>query len=379
MTAPRTCPECNAQIPPDPGASPSRPGLLGTSVSARYLPRLSASRYRACGGHEMPERKTGTVVDKELLSDTLMRFRLMPEEGAPFPEYEAGQHIALRRDDCKLTRRLGAGMDGKQRYEPDLDPWGRPLVGTVTHAYSIASAPAETSEHGWLEFLVTLEHGVHGLPGRLSEALFGVGEGGAAPEVGYVDRIAGNFTLAARGGDAQSVLLVGTGAGVAPFAALVKQLHAEASLEDTRRYTLVHTHRTVQELAFRDLFFEIEASGSFDFMYVPTISRPAQEATVDPRIGQGRATNVVRHLYELPMAEEEKQTRARSDVSVVAAGLAMERLVHPVLPRHLNADELRRRHEPADTVLMTCGNPTSMADLRATCDQRQIRFEIEAW
>lgn len=325
----------------------------------------------------MPERRTGTVVDKELLSETLMRFRLMPEDGRSFPDYEAGQNIALWRDNCKLTRRVGRGPDGKSTYEPDLDPWGRQQVGTVTHAYSVASAPAETSEHGWLEFLIALEYGVHGLPGRLSESLFGMDEEDA--DLGYFDRIAGDFTLAARAGDAQSVLMVGTGTGVAPFAAFVKQLHAAASLEDTRRYTLVQTHRTVRELAFHELFLEIEASGRFDFTYVPTISRPAQEAAVDPRIGQGRATNVVRHLYELPTAEEDKQTGAKSDVSVVAANLAMERLVHPVLPRHLNADELRQRHEPAKTVLMSCGNPAAMADLRATCERRQIRFEMEQW
>ena len=325
----------------------------------------------------MAHRRTGNVVDKELLSETLMRFRLMPEEGVPFPSYRAGQHIVLRRDDCKLTRKTGVGQNGKPQYEPDLDPWGRQQLGSVTHAYSVASAPAETQEHGWLEFLVALEQGSHGLSGRLGEALFKVGpESGC--EVKYADRIAGSFTLSDRVGDAESVLLVGTGTGVAPFAAMVKQLHTEGRADDTCRYTLVHTHRSVKELAFQCLFSEIEAAGRFDFLYLPTISRPAQEAEVDPHIGQGRANNVVRLLFGLPTAEEEKLTRAKSDVSVVAANLALARLVHPVLPRHLNVDTLRERHPSAKTVLLTCGNPASMADLRATAERREIRFEVEA-
>jgi len=326
----------------------------------------------------MAEWRTGTVVDNELLSQTLLRFRLMPEPDHLFPSYEAGQHIVLKRDDCRLTRHVGTGPDGKPRYEPDLDPWGRQQIGTVRHLYSIASAPAETAEDGWLEFLVALDDGIHGLPGRLSEALFAM-ETETACEVGYGDRIVGSFTLSTRADDAESVLLVGTGTGVAPFASMIKQLHAAADPSDTRRYTLIQTHRTVDELAFHERFFEIEASGRFDFMYVPTVSRPAEEASIDARIGQGRANNVLRHVYELPAAEEEKLTRAKSDVSVVAANLALERLVHPVLPRHVNVDALRRRHAPDATVLMTCGNPASMADIRSVAERRTIRVEAEAW
>ena len=64
----------------------------------------------------MADLKTGTVVYKELVSQTLMRFRLMPQLDSRFPDYEAGQYIALRRDDCKLTRKLGVAP----RWEADL-------------------------------------------------------------------------------------------------------------------------------------------------------------------------------------------------------------------------------------------------------------------
>ena len=98
----------------------------------------------------MAQRKIGTVVHKELVSQTLMRFRLQPEPDGRFPDYQAGQHIALHRDDCKLTRKRGVTRDGKPIFEPEVDPWGRQTIGPVTPSYSIASAPSETAEHQWL-------------------------------------------------------------------------------------------------------------------------------------------------------------------------------------------------------------------------------------
>ena len=326
----------------------------------------------------MAERRTGTVVDKELISETLMRFRLAPEPDSRFPDYTAGQYIALRRDDCKLTRKRGVAQDGKPIFEAEVDPWGRQTVGSVTHSYSIASAPSETAEHGWLEFLVALEHGAHGLPGRLSEALFGMSPATSC-EVTYYDRIAGNFTLSARADEVESVLFVGTGTGAAPFVSMVKELHAQEGGGDGRRYTLLHTNRTVGELGYHNALFEIEAAGRFDFMYVPTISRPAEHAAVDKRIGQGRASNVLRHILELPTTEDDKLAHAVGEVAQVAAGLALERLVHPVLPGHLTAGAIRDRLDPASTMLLTCGNPVSTADIKSTAARRQIRFEIEEW
>jgi len=177
----------------------------------------------------------------------------------------------------------------------------------------------------------------------------------------------------------ESVLFVGTGTGVAPFVSMVKELHARGGGGDPRRYTLLHTNRTVAELGYHDALFEIEAAGRFDFMYVPTVSRPSEHAGVDKRIGQGRASNVLRHIFDLPTTEDDKLTNAVGDVAHMAAGLALERLVHPVLPGHLTASAIRDRVDPASTVLLTCGNPVSTADLKSTAARRQIRFELEEW
>ena len=88
---------------------------------------------------------------------------------------------------------------------------------------------------------------------------------------------------------------------------------------------------------------------------------------------------MVRDVYGLPTAEEEKQTRAVSDITRVAAEMALERLVRPVLPAHVSAAELAARVTPADTVLLACGNPASVADIESTAKRRQVRFERDAW
>jgi len=82
--------------------------------------------------------KVGTIVRRQRLSPILEIFDLAPEEGSRFPKYQSGQYIALRRDQCRLTKEV-VGKDGRKRYVPDLDASGNPKLGPVTHSYSIAS------------------------------------------------------------------------------------------------------------------------------------------------------------------------------------------------------------------------------------------------
>ncbi|PYV41376.1 MAG: hypothetical protein DMG06_17315, partial [Acidobacteria bacterium] len=104
----------------------------------------------------MAERKIGTVVYWQNLSPILAIFRLAPEGGSSFPDYRAGQYIALRREQCKLTKKVIA-PDGQIDYVPDLDENGVQKRGPVTHSYSISSAPFETQQTGQLEFYIILE------------------------------------------------------------------------------------------------------------------------------------------------------------------------------------------------------------------------------
>ncbi len=327
----------------------------------------------------MAERKVGTVVHWQDLSSILAIFRMMPQEGSRFPEYKAGQYVALRREDCKLTKKIGV-ENGQSIFGPDLDEQGRQKIGPVTHSYSISSAPYETQQKEYLEFYVILEKDDEGHPGRLTEAIFHL-RPSVDDKITYVDRITGDFTLDKRTQGFRNVLFVGTGTGMAPFAGMIKQLHhdAENGKSDGVRYTLLHTNRTYDELGYHEDLLAIERSGKLDFVYLPSVSRPASRDLQDRGLGKGRANNVLRHIFGMPLKEEEALQSASPEEAVVLQA-ALEKTVRPVFPEQFPASEIRKRLEPHEvTVILTCGNPYSMADIKYIADSNQIRFEKEDW
>lgn len=288
-------------------------------------------------------------------------FRLKPESGSRFPDYVPGQYIALRRNSCRLTKKV-VEADGQVRYVPDLDASGQQKIGPVTHSYSIASAPFESLEHGCLEFYVVLEKDEKGTLGRLSASFFEM-NAPANEHITYVNRITGNFTLPKTANGLGSVLLVGTGTGVAPFVSMIKQIDYEArnGRVDSVQYTLLHTNRTYEELAYHQELLDIEAARRFDFVYVPSVSRPAERDLKDPGMGQGRANNLLRHMFGMPVKEGEG------------------RVVAPKLPSTVSQGSLMQRFDPPRTVLLTCGNPSSMEDIKHVADTHGIKFEKEDW
>ena len=325
----------------------------------------------------MPEVRTGTVTVWRQLSPVLATFRLAPEEGHRFPSYEAGQYMALRREDCRLTRRV-TGPDGRPRYLPDLDETGRQKRGPVSHAYSIASAPFQTELEGHVEFLVVLE--MASTLGRFTESLFDMDprEGGS---MRYVERIVGAFTLARRLQGASHVLMVATGTGLAPLLSMVRQLDHEAAsgAADVPRVTLVFASRTFPELGFHEELAGIAAAGRLDFVYVPSVSRPGDEQGHEV-VGRGRANNVLRLALELRMTEEQALEEARNagaDTADLEAVVA--RAVTPQLPVGVDLTAIRRRIDPGSTVVLTCGNPQGMQDVREAAEGLGIRVEREEW
>jgi ferredoxin-NADP reductase len=325
----------------------------------------------------MPPFRNGTIVFWRQLSPLLATFRLGPERGCPFPVYEPGQFIALRRESCRLTRRV-PGPDGRPRYVPDLDERGRQKRGPVAHAYSIASAPGVTEATSELEFLVVLE--VADALGRFTEALFEPEEREGGP-LGYVERVAGDFTLARRAAGVPHVLMVATGTGLAPFASMIRQLDRDAARGGPSPWsvTLVFGNRSAPELAFHDELGAIASAGRVDFVYLPAVSRP-DEAAMSSGLGSGRATNVLRALLGLPTAEEEHLEQARaSGADTTVATAALERAVRPRLPAGVDPAALRARLDPGRTVLLTCGNPLVMDDVRRVAERAGMRLEREEW
>ncbi len=329
----------------------------------------------------MAGRKVGKVTYKRDLSPILTIFRLMPEDGSLFPPSKAGQYIALRRPDCNLTKKIGKASDGSSIYGPTLDEDGNQKIGQVTHSYSIASAPFEQEERGYLEFYVVLEVIKKGEFGRLSPVFMNM-DPETDNEITYFDRITGNFTLDHRAAGFDSVLMVGTGTGLAPFIAMAKQLHHEArnGRGTQTKHTILHTNRTYEELAYHQELLDMEKSGVFDFVYVPTVSRPTQRDLDDAGMGVGRANNVLRHIFGQPMKEEEVLAAARAGKGDLArAEAGMQRTPRPELPKHLTPERLQDRFDPARSLIMTCGNPWSMADIEETANRSGMKFEMEEW
>ena len=306
----------------------------------------------------MVEMKHGRIAEWKSLSSSLAIFRLAANNGGRVPPFEAGQYIALRRDDCLLTKKVKEG--DAVRYVPDLDADGKQKRGPVTHSYSIASAPFETAEGKYLEFYVVLERDGIGELGRFTESLFRMERKGS-DRLDYLERVVGNFTLARRAAGFAHVLMVASGTGLAPFVSMVKQLHFEAQRNGAprKRYTLFHANRTYEELAYHRELIAIEASNAFDFVYVPSVSRPTARDRGDSRLGVGRANNVLRQVFGIPPREAQA--------------------VPPELPRDRPLAMMQERIDPSHTVVLACGNPDGMEDIAWIAARKEMRFEKEDW
>ena len=329
----------------------------------------------------MAEMKTGRIAGWHKLSSILVTFRLTPESGSPFPDYVAGQYIALRRENCQLTRKVVE--NGETTYVQDLDASGKPKLGPITHSYSIASAPFETRKGGDLEFYVVLELDADGTPGRLTRSLFET-DPPANDKLLYVNRITGSFTLDDRADGRSSVLLVGTGTGLAPFIAMIKQIDFEArqGRKIDVKYTVLHTNRSFEELAYHEELLDIEKAQRFDFRYIASVSRPTERDLNDPQIGSGRANNVLRHIFNMPLKEEEDlQAAIAKGGDPARAKATLAKTIKPSLPKSLNMTQadLQKRFVPSETAVLTCGNPWGMADIGFISEKHGARFEKEDW
>ena len=130
----------------------------------------------------------------------------------------------------------------------------RPEGKLIARAYSIVS----TNDQDHLEFL-----SIHVPDGPLTSRLVHVQPG---DPVMVNSKATGSLTLDyVRPG--RHLFLLSTGTGLAPFMCLIRDPAVYRTFE---KVILVHTVRTVQELAYRE---EIEALAGPQLLYVPTVTR----------------------------------------------------------------------------------------------------------
>lgn len=121
-------------------------------------------------------------------------------------------------------------------------------AGGAPTPYSIASSPAETARHGWLEFLVKVD----------GSNRFGAIVSGLAPQTPLeLTGPAGGFTLDCvdNGGP---ILLIAGGTGIAPMRSIIRE-----AIESRRDGTLslVYSSRTPEEFAYLGELNALAAEG----------------------------------------------------------------------------------------------------------------------
>ena len=84
-------------------------------------------------------------------------------------------------------------------------------------------------------------------------------------------------------------------------------------------------------------------------------------------------------MFDMPLKEEQElQEIAARGEDVSRAKATLDKTVKPQL-KGIGKAELQQRFIPSTTVILTCGNPYSMADIKYIADANQIRFEKEDW
>lgn len=239
--------------------------------------------------------ENATVVRHEALADCLYRLWLRPDWDLAGASFEAGQFVRVGMVD------------------------GEPTDKKRARAYSFVGV-----EDGVFEFFLVAVEG-----GTTSPRLDQLREGA---RVWCDTRIAGHFILS-RNPEARRCLMVGTGAGIAPFTCMTR--HQAEELAAYEKLAIVHQVRHVQHLVYGAELARWAAADA-SRRYIPILSQPRQRIVV-------------------------------ADGHVPLHGYVQDALEDGRLERVLGW-----KLSPADTVAMLCGNPDMIKAMSTALEARQL-------
>jgi ferredoxin--NADP+ reductase len=161
----------------------------------------------------------------------------------------------------------------------------------INRAYSVASPHGPQIEF----FIVEVDQGA--LTPNLNKLQIG-------DEIWVSQRAAGSFTLS-KTPVANSLWLVGTGTGIAPYIAMLRD---ETIWSHYPHITLIHGTRFLAELGYQAELRSLADSLPARFVYLPAVTRETQNCVLNGRITQLLQTG------ELEERAERKITRENSSV-----------------------------------------------------------------
>lgn len=209
---------------------------------------------------ETTSQFNATVIGREQIHPELIVLRVRPDD--KLFDFKPGQFAVL-------------GLPGSATRIPEAErevpaPEADKLI---RRAYSIASASVERR---YVEFYLTLI-----TSGGLTPRLFALKHGS---RIFLGPKASGTFTLD-RTPPGKTAILIATGTGLAPY---VSMLRSVLSHETDRKFVVLHGARYSWDLGYRG---ELETLARLrsNFTYIPSITRPDQDAHFIGRIGRIQA------------------------------------------------------------------------------------------
>jgi ferredoxin--NADP+ reductase len=218
----------------------------------------------------MPDTYNAVVIGREEINPQLIVLRVRPD--AALFDFKPGQFGVLG---------LLGGAPRVAEAAPEDAPAGPDKL--IRRAYSIASSSVERR---YVEFYLTLI-----ASGQLTPRLFALKHG---DRIFLGPKASGVFTLD-RVPPGKSVVLIGTGTGLAPYMSMLRTM---LMTETARRFVVLHGARYSWDLGYRG---ELESLARLrpNLTYIPSITRPDQDPHFRGRTGR------IQVLVERGVLEEE--------------------------------------------------------------------------